>query len=177
MAAVDVDAVVGARKLKVGGGLLLADAEAAREDGVAVVGGDGHHVVAGVDEFGVAVGEGGAVVDVVVEGGEGGVVGVDGAFGEAGHEVLHLEAVGLPAARAVGDMPVEAFGLGAEYVELEDECLAGAEGEDGGGLFVAEQLRPALEVEFDGLHVVAPGRVGKDGAVGVERCKRQRYNQ
>ena len=80
------------------------------------------------------------------KGGEGWVVGVDAAFGEAGHEVLHLEAVWQPMARAVGGVPAEAFGLGAKDVELEDERLAGAESEYGCGLLVAKGLRAALEV-------------------------------
>lgn len=170
LAPVEVYAVVGACKVEVQGGALLADAEAAREEGVAAVVGDGDDVVAGVCERGVAAGQGGAVVDVVGEGGEGGVVGVDVAFVEAHDEVLHGEAVGLPVARAVAYGPAQVFGLGAEDVELENQQAAAVEGEHGGGLFVAQGLRTALDVEFDALDIGAPCRVGQRRGHGVQGC-------
>ena len=177
MTSVEVDAVVGTIEVEAHAGALFADAEAACEECVAVVGGDSDDIVARMGERGVAVGQGGAVVDIVGECGEGGIVGVDIALVEAGDEVLHGEAVGQPVARAVAYRPAQMFGLGAEDVELEHQQAAAVEGEHGCGLFVAECLRAALDIELDALHIVAPRRVGQRCGQCVDGCKRQRYNQ
>ena len=128
-------------------------------------------------ERGVAVGQGGAVVYVVGEGGEGGVVGIDVAFVEADDEVLHGEAVGTPVARAVAYAPAQVLGLGAEDVELEYQQAAAVEGEHGGGLFVAQGLRTALDIELHAFDIGAPRRVGQRCGQGVQGCEQERYGQ
>ena len=97
----------------------------------AVVGGHLDKVVARVEEFGVGGGQGGAVVHIVGEGGEGEVVVVKGAFGKAVEEFVGFEAVGLPMTVAVQQAPRQRLGLRAQDVELQHQAPVSAEGEHG----------------------------------------------